>query len=78
MLTVCLNIGSFSTLINEREASRQDNSFVKEAIVPFRTPEMRHSRSLLWTEPELDMKSSLSNLTKTSCPVYINQTESIR
>ncbi|KAL0276257.1 UNVERIFIED_CONTAM: hypothetical protein PYX00_003863 [Menopon gallinae] len=76
MLTVCLNIGSFSNFLNDRTGSQSDGVLLNGNSVPFQVQNVRHTRSLLWSDPQFEDLKSLANLSKTSCP--INQTESIR
>ncbi|EEB17773.1 Cyclic AMP-dependent transcription factor ATF-6 alpha, putative [Pediculus humanus corporis] len=79
LLTACLNIGTFSSFLGDIKQNNNDNNVLENNLVPHYSHKVRHTRSLLWSQSEFnDFNSTYSNLSKTSCPIFINQSETIR
>ncbi|KAK9499049.1 hypothetical protein O3M35_003564 [Rhynocoris fuscipes] len=79
VLMVSVNIGSLSML--SREGKRSSEFRVEGNFEPSGNGDfIRHGRSLLWDEDlaESYNNSSTRSTANSTCPVYINQTESLR
>lgn len=62
--------------VNDGAGSQSESALLNGNNVPFQVQNVRHTRTLLWSDSQFEDLKSLANLSKTSCP--INQTESIR
>lgn len=73
LLMVSINLGSISLL------SREKTGAGAELTVPSHYTKHHSSRNLLWAEPEIEnITSEYRHSTQPTCPLHINETESLR
>lgn len=59
--------------------SREKAGADAELTIPSHYTKHHSSRNLLWTEPEIDnITSAYKSSTQPTCPLHINETESLR
>lgn len=72
LLMVSINLGSISLLSREKTGADAELSVPNHYL-------KHHGRSLLWAEPEIEnVTSTYTSGTQPTCPLHINETESLR